>query len=57
MPKEAGNTPPRKDPKKSPVRQKPPFEPEHIDPPPRDVREAPTPSPNGRPEHVVDADG
>jgi hypothetical protein len=27
--------------------KKPPFEPEHVDPPPRDVREAPTPNPNG----------
>lgn len=26
-----------------------PPEPAHVDPPPRDVREAPTPNPNGKP--------
>lgn len=57
MPKEIGHTPPRKGPKKVPIRKKPPFEPEHIDPPPRDAREAPTATPNGKPERVVDSDG
>lgn len=43
--------PPRPDPKKkTPVRRpdkEASPEPEHVDPPPRDVREAPAPNPNG----------
>ena len=58
MQKKVGHTPPKKDSKVAPVREKkPPFEPDHIDPPPRDVREAPAPTPNGKPERVVDSDG
>jgi hypothetical protein len=47
--KRNGNASPRRAPdNETPVRdKKPPFEPEHVDPPPRDVREAPTPNPNG----------
>jgi hypothetical protein len=56
MPKEIGHTPPGKNPK-VPIRKRPPFEPEHIDPPPRDAREAPAPTPNGKPERAVDSDG
>ena len=40
---------PKPDPKKTPVRpdKEPSPEPKHADPPPRDVREAPVPNPNG----------
>ena len=41
--------PPKPDPKKAPVRpdKEASPEPQHVDPPPRDVREAPSPNPNG----------
>lgn len=40
---------PKPDPKKTPVRpdKESSPEPKHVDPPPRDVREAPVPNPNG----------
>lgn len=31
--------------------------PKHVDPPPRDVREAPAPNPNGNRDRIVDSDG
>jgi hypothetical protein len=31
--------------------------PNHVEPPPRDVREAPAPNPNGKPDRTVDSDG
>ena len=49
MSKKISDASPSKDPKKQTrvPDKKPPFEPKHVDPPPRDVREAPTPNPNG----------
>ncbi len=50
MPNKIKDPPPKPAPKKTPVRRpdkEASPEPEHVDPPPRDVREAPAPNPNG----------
>jgi hypothetical protein len=46
--------PPKRDPKKrTPPDKEALPEPEHVDPPPRDVREAPVPNPNGDSERLL----
>ncbi len=50
MPNKVREPPPKPDPNQTPVRrpdEKSSPEPGHVDPPPRDVREAPAPNPNG----------
>ena len=50
MPNKIKDPPPKPDPEKTLVRRhdkEAPPELKHIDPPPRDVREAPVPNPNG----------
>lgn len=53
VPEKIPATPKRVDPKKKPIRRpddkETSPEPDHMDPPPRDVREAPVPNPNGKP--------
>ena len=50
MPNKIKDPPPKPDPEKTRVRRRDkeaPPELKHVDPPPRDVREAPVPNPNG----------